>query len=87
MNEARLAIERAISKLINRFGKESDVIGELRAALAAIDKKEAKQVREPVAVETEAAVPAVAEVSTAASPEAEPPPETPARRMYGGRKK
>ena len=83
-NEVRLAVQRALDKLINRFGSTSEVIGELRAALAALDKEEAKQGR-PVAVETEAITPVVEEVSTAAEPEAEPPPTK--TRKGTGRKK
>ena len=83
-DEVRLAIDRAIEKLINRFGNTSDVIGELRGALAAMDKQEAKQEREPVAVETESIPPVVEEVSTAATEEAEPPPKA---RKSKGRKK
>ena len=85
MNEVRIAVQRAIDKLVNRFGKQSDVIGELRAALAALDRHEKK------GVETTVALPAVSEVSipvTPEEPEAEPPPEIPViRRAYGGRKK
>ena len=84
MSEVRLAIDRALDKLINRFGNTSDVIGELRGALAALDKQEAKQEREPVAVETESIPPVVEEVSTAATEEAEPPPKA---RKSKGRKK
>ena len=68
MSEVRLAVQRAIDKLINRFTPTSEVIGELRAALAALDKQEAK------GGATEAAIPAVVEVSPPAEPEAEPPP-------------
>lgn len=84
MSEVRIAINHAIDKLINRFGTQSDVLEELRAALAALDKQEAKQAK-PVAVETEAAIPAVVEVSPPATDtEAEPPPEA---RKSTGRKK
>lgn len=81
-SEVRLAVERALSKLIGRFGTTSDVIGELRAALAALDKQEAKQGR-PASGEMEA-IPAV-EVSPQAEPEAEPPPKK--TRKGTGRKK
>lgn len=82
-DEVRLAVQRALDKLINRFGSTSDVIGELRAALAALDKEEAK------GGETEAA-PAV-EVSPPAEPEAEPevvaePPPKKARKGTGRKK-
>ena len=83
-DEVRLAVQRALDKLINRFGNTSDVIGELRGALAAMDKQEAKQVREPVAVETESIPPVVEEVSTAATEEAKPSPKA---RKGTGRKK
>ena len=95
MSEVRLAIDRAIEKLINRFGNTSDVIGELRGALAALDKEEAK------AGETKADTPARVEVSPAdEEPEyrrdkaevtgekAEPPPtKTPRKRSTGKGKK
>lgn len=86
MSEVRLAVERALSKLIGRFGTTGEVIGELRAALAALDKQEAKQVREPAAAVTEADIPASADVpSPASETEAEPPPKK--TRRGTGRKK
>ncbi len=36
--EVRLAVQRALDKLINRFGSQADVIAELRNALALMDK-------------------------------------------------
>lgn len=37
MEEVRLAVQRALDKLINRFGNPNDVIRELRRALDLID--------------------------------------------------
>jgi hypothetical protein len=74
-NEVRLAVQRALDKLINRFGNPSEVIGELRAALAALDKQEAKG---------EAAVsppPPAPKVEPEA--EAEPPPKNSRQRSMG----
>ncbi len=84
-DEVRLAVQRALDKLINRFGNQSEVIGELRAALAALDKQEAKQGR-PAGGETEAAIPAAVEVSPQAEPEAEPPPPEKAHKRTGRKK-
>lgn len=44
MNEVRLAVERALSKLITRFGSRGDVIAELEHALALLKKQEGSEV-------------------------------------------
>ena len=78
-NEARLAVERAISKLINRFGTDSEVIGELENAVALLKKTEAVAVVEPTP-------PAVEEATATVQPEAEPPPKK-THTGYGRKKK
>ena len=40
MSEVRMAVERALSKLINRFGPMSDVIKELEFAITELKKQE-----------------------------------------------
>lgn len=75
--EVRLAVQRAIDKLITRFGTTGEVIGELRAALKALDKAEAPASEVVKGPET-------APEPTVADEQAEPPLQ-PRRGM--GRKK
>lgn len=84
-NEVRIAVQRALDKLINRFGQPSEVIGELRAALAAMDKQEAKAaaVETPPAADTKTEF---REERDKAEAKAEPPPETPRKRSMGRKK-
>lgn len=95
LRRARGKIQEAYSKIIGRFGTQSEILDLLTEALALIKaadvpggivEVEAKQVREPVAAETESIAPVVEEVSVAATEtEAEPPPTKTRRGM--GRKK
>jgi len=77
--EVRTAVQRALDKLINRFGNQSEVIEGLRTALRQMDKEEAPA----SSGGTEAAVvEAEADSSPASAPQqkqavkAEPPPQT-----------
>jgi hypothetical protein len=90
MEEVRLAVQRAIDKLVNRFGTTSDVISELEYALKALKKLSpiAKAV-EPESATASSGLPSE-EGSAAESDltaEAEPPPQTPSSRRSTGRKR
>jgi hypothetical protein len=83
MSEVRLAIDRALSKLLGRFGPPSEVIGELRAALAALDKAEAAGAKESAPAQA-TLIPETAAAEAEEEVEAEPPPtKTPRKRSMG----
>ena len=79
MSEAKLAVQRALDKLINRFGTTGEVIGELRAALALMDKGNAVPAAIPPPEEPEPE-----EAPAPSEPEAEPRPS--ARKSMGRKK-
>ncbi len=86
--EVKLAVERALAKLIGRFGTTGEVISELRYALKKLDEPEV-----PASTSGTDATTVIVEEpgpvsGSSAPPEAEPPPdETPKKRRGMGRKK
>lgn len=71
MDEIRLAVERALSKLVNRFGLESEVIAELEDAVDRIKRLQAAE--EPPEPEPESPAPAEAPpVQKAGAPGSKP---------------
>jgi outer membrane biosynthesis protein TonB len=84
---ARAAIQRAVSRLVNRFGHESDVFADLTEALANLEETpvnpEAPQGEGPPVVvappeaepEEPQDIPAETETTTIVEPIAEPEPE------------
>lgn len=82
-DEIRVGVQHAISKLINRFGTQGEVIAELRHVLALIDKEAVPASSSAV----EAAVESHEEAAVSPSTEAEPPPQTLHKRSTGRKKK
>lgn len=80
MEEVRIAVQRALDKLVNRFGTTGDVIGELETALALMKKSEAPASEKVVEVPAaEPPPPSKAEpkqVAKAEPKKAEPRPQT-----------
>ena len=89
-SEVRLAVQRALDKLITRFGNPSEVIGELQAALRVLDREEvpASSTHGTEAVVSLPEPEATTSGPAADEPEADPPPANARfKRGYGGKRK